>query len=128
MADRQLRTRPPGALPGAEVVLGRPNVESVPLEPALLEAARALAVRVLADRVRKLRLSRRLGWAQLGMTVAYGGCGIAVLVVGHAAQQGLGAIFVLNAVISGVSAVYNAVLVPRRNRLNAERVLRAQLA
>jgi hypothetical protein len=95
-----------------KVVLGRPNVESVPLEPALLEAARALAVRVLADRVRNLRRSRRLGWAQLGMTVAYGGCGIAVLVVGSAGQQGLGVIFVLNAVISGVTAVYGAVLVP----------------
>jgi hypothetical protein len=94
------------------------------LKPALLEAARGLAARVLADQIRQLRLSRRVGWTQLGMTVAGAGYGILVLATGWGGTSALGAFLVFNAGISGASAVFNAVLTPRRIRRNAEQVLR----
>jgi len=103
-------------------VLASPDADPASLKPALLEAARGLAAQVLADQIRKLRLSRRVGWIQLGTAVAYAGYGIFIL----ATRRGdpVGAFLVLNAGIFGVGAVSNAVLTPRRIRRNAEQVLR----
>jgi hypothetical protein len=89
---------------------------------AALEAARGLAAQVLADQIRKLRLSRRVGWIQLGTAAAYAAYGIFVLATGHG--DPVGAFLVLNAGIFGAGAVFNAVLTPRRIRRNAEQVLR----
>lgn len=101
-------------------VLAPQGADPLSLRPALLEAARGLAARVLADQVRKLRLSRRVGWIQLGTAVAYAGYGIFILATG---QLALGAFLVLNAGASGASAVFNTMLAPRRIRRHAGQVL-----
>jgi hypothetical protein len=121
-----------------KAVLGRQNAgpwrlepggpESAPLEAPLLEPARGLAARVLADGFRKLRLSRQVGWAGMGLTVVYAGYGILVLATGWGGQSADGAVILFYAGVSGVVAVYNAVLAPRRIRRNAERILRLRPA
>ncbi len=94
-----------------------------PVPPTLVPAARALAERVLADRVQPLRLSRQLGWLQLAgclVAVAYG---LFVVATGSGGSQAAGSFVLGYAVVWGAGGVVNAIIVPRRARERARRVL-----
>jgi hypothetical protein len=111
-----------------QAVLGRsgttwPDHQPGPLPPRLLEPARALATRVLADREPRLRLSRRMGWVWLCLAPAYGGFGVFLLVSGPSGDQTQGVLFVANACLATAAATGTAILGPRRVRRRAESLL-----
>jgi hypothetical protein len=94
-----------------------------PLPPRLLGPARALAERVLADQVPRLRRSRRIGWIFLALAPAYAGFGIFLLVNGDDGGQTQGALFVFNACCATALALGNAVIGPRRACRRATQIL-----
>jgi hypothetical protein len=129
LADRaRVRRSVLGRQAGDPLEPKRPANDPAPLAPALLQPARALAARVLADQVRSVRRSRRWGGVQLVSAVAYGGCGIFLLTGTEGGrEQTLGGLFVVNACFAGCAGAVLAVAAPRRTRRNAEAILHSEV-
>jgi hypothetical protein len=117
-----------------EAVLGRyaavtaldqsPQAHSA-LRPELLEAARGLATRVVADRFRKLRVGRRIGWVQLATGAFAAVYGVGVLAAGWESNPFFGVYTLLEAGVFVPAGAYTALIIPRRRRRSAQKYLAA---
>jgi hypothetical protein len=102
----------------------RPSPQApVSLRPELLEAARGLAARVVADGFRMLRVARLIGWVQLATGAAAIVGGVGVLAAGWGGNRFFGAYVLLDAALFGPAGVYSALIVPRRRRAGAQKYL-----
>ncbi|MDQ2811637.1 MAG: hypothetical protein M3Z75_07090 [Actinomycetota bacterium] len=128
LSEYGLGARDRSAVQGA--VLGRfaavtvldqaPRKPAPSLRPELLEAARGLATRITADRFRKLRLARQMGWVQMAGGAAAVVYGVGVLAAGWATSRFLGVYTLVEAGLFIPAGSYNALIIPRRLRRGAQ--------
>ena len=90
------------------------------LRPELAEAARGLATRVAADRFRRLRRSRHMGWVQLATGVAATVFRVCVLAADWGGNRFFGVYAVLEAGPFVSVGTYTALILPRRRRRAAQ--------